>query len=162
MAQLVGVDDGPDRMHQAIGDVEGEDVDDPAVGVVADRPGLAVDPGQLDTDPQRRSPAVQPEQEPGDPVPSVDGLGHRPRLAAAVADHDHVGREQVEQAVQVAAGGRLEEPAGHLVALPAGGLEAGFLVADVLPGPGEYLAAVRLGLAGDVRDLGVPVAEHLV
>ena len=43
------------------------------------------------------------------------GLG----LAAAIANHDDVGGEEFEQAVQVTAAGRLEEPAGHLVALLA-------------------------------------------
>jgi hypothetical protein len=32
----------------------------------------------------------------------------------------------------------------------------------VVPGADEDLAAVRLGLAGDLGDLGVVVAEHLV
>jgi len=32
----------------------------------------------------------------------------------------------------------------------------------VLPGAGEDLTAVRLGLAGDLGDLLVAVAEHLV
>jgi hypothetical protein len=65
VVQLVGVDHGSDRLHLAVGDVEGEDVDDAPIGVV-------------------------------------------------------------------------------------------------VPGAGEDLTAVRLGLAGDARDLFVVVAEHLV
>jgi len=43
------------------------------------------------------------------------GLG----LAAAIANHDHVGGEEFEQAVEVTAAGGIEEPAGYLVALLA-------------------------------------------
>src|SRR5580700_1334957 len=52
VVKLVRVDHRPDRLHQAVGDVEDEDVDDPAFRVVADRPRLAVDPGRLDAYPQ--------------------------------------------------------------------------------------------------------------
>jgi len=160
--QLVGVEDGPDRLDPAVGDVEGEDVDDPVLGVVGDGAWLAVDVGRLEMDAHLRGPAGQAEQQPGHPFGPGHGLGQRPGLAAAVADHDHVGREDFHQAAQVAAGGRLEEPAGHLVALLAGGVEARLAVVDVVAGPGEDLTAVRLGLAGDARDFLVVVAEHLV
>jgi len=43
------------------------------------------------------------------------GLG----LAAAVAHHDHIGGEKLEQAVEVAAVDRVEEAARHLIALRA-------------------------------------------
>ena len=119
MPEFVRVDYGPDRLHQAVGDVERENADDAPVGVVGDRAGLAVDPGRLEADAPLRAQAGQPEHEPGHPVPPVDRPGHRPRLAAAVAGHDHVRREQLEQGGQVTALGRGEEPAGHLVALLA-------------------------------------------
>jgi hypothetical protein len=119
MVQLVGVDHGPDRLHHAVGDVEGEDVDDPAIAVAGDRAGLAVNPGQLDGGAPLRSLAVQPEHEPGDLLRTVDRPGCGPGLASAVANGDHVGREQFEQAVHVAAARRVEEPAGHLFALLA-------------------------------------------
>lgn len=119
MVQLVGVDHGSDGLHLAVGDVEREDVDDAPFGVVGDRPGLAVDPDQLAVCAHLLAPAEQPEDEPGDTVPPVEGLGRGPCLAAAVADGDGIGREQLEQGSQVAAGGGGEEPAGHLVALLA-------------------------------------------
>src|SRR5882724_1224458 len=50
VVQLVGVEDGPDRLHPAVGDVEGEDVDDPVLLIVGDGPGLAVDVGRLQPD----------------------------------------------------------------------------------------------------------------
>jgi hypothetical protein len=162
VVQLVGVEDGPDRLHPAVGDVEGEHVDDPVLRVVSNGPGLAVDVGWLDADAHLRRPAVQPEQQPGHSFGSGDRLGRCPGLAAAVAHHNHVGREQFQQAAEVAAGRRLEKPVGDLVALLAGGVEARLAVVDVVPGPGQDLAAVRLGLAGDAGDLLVVVAEHLV
>ena len=162
MLQLVGVDHGPDGLHLAVGDVEGEDVDHTALGVVGDRAGLAVDPTKLAVGPHLLPAAEQPEHEPGDPFCPGQRLGQRPGLAAAVADHDHVGGEQFEQVGQVAAVGCGEEPAGHLAALLAGGLETRLALVDVAPGAEEDLPAVRFGLAGDVRDLLIVVAEHLV
>ena len=75
MVQLVGIDDGPDRLHQAVGDVNSEDVDDPVLRVVGDGPGLTVNPGQLDAGAQLRPPAGQTEHEPGHLERSVDRLG---------------------------------------------------------------------------------------
>ena len=64
MMQFVGVDDGPDRLHQAVGDVQYEHVDHAAFAVVGDPAGLAVHPGRLDVDAHLRGPPVQPEHEP--------------------------------------------------------------------------------------------------
>ena len=66
------------------------------------------------------------------------------------------------RAAHVAALGGGEEPAGHFLALLAGSVEARLAVVDVMAGPGQDLAAVRLGLAGDAGDLLVVVPEHLV
>lgn len=162
MVQLVGVDDGPDRLHQAVGDVQDEHVDHAALAIVGDRTRLAVDPGWLDADAHLRGPSMQAKQELGHPFGSRQRLGQRPGLAATVADHDHVRREQFEQGGHVAALGGGEEPAGHLLALLAGGVEARLAVIDVMAGPDQDLAAVRLGLAGDAGDLLVVVPEHLV
>ena len=117
MLELIRVDHGADRLHQAVGDVEGEDAGHPALGVVGHRARLAVDQGRPGVAAVLLGPAEQPEQEPGDPVGPVRRLGQGQALAAAVADHDHVGGQEVQQAAQVAAGGGVEEPAGHLVAL---------------------------------------------
>jgi hypothetical protein len=95
--QLVGVDHGSDRLHLAVGDVEGEDVDDAPIGVVGDRPRLAVDPGQPDTGTHLRPTAGQPEHEPGDLQRPVERVGCRPGLAAAIPHHDHVRCQQFQQ-----------------------------------------------------------------
>jgi hypothetical protein len=119
VVKLVGVDHGPDRLHHAIGDIKGQDADDSVGRVVGDRPGLAVDPRQFDAGAQARSLAGQPEHEPGHPLRAVEWPDGGPGLAAAIADHNHVGSEQLEQAGHVPARGRGEEPPGHLVALLA-------------------------------------------
>src|SRR5271165_4778298 len=137
VVKLVGVDHGPDRLHLAVGDVEGEDVDDAPFAVVGDRARLAVDPGQLHAGTHLRPPAGQPEHEPGDLQRPVDRSGRRPGLAAAVAHHGHVRREQLEQGGQVAAPGGGEEPAGYLLALLSGGLEARLAFVHVTAGAGE-------------------------
>ena len=119
MLELVGVDHGADRLHQAVGDIEREDARHPAFGVVDHRAGLAVDQGRHGVGALLLRPAEQPEQEPADPFRPVQRLAQGLALAAAVADRDHVGGEEFEQAVEVTTAGRLEEPAGHLVALLA-------------------------------------------
>ena len=162
MLELVGVDHGTHRLHHAVGDVEREDTGHPAFGVVDHRARLAVDQSRLGVRALLVRPAEQPEQEPGDPFRPVRGLARGQALAAAVADHDDVGRQEVQQAIEVAALDRVEEPPGHLVALLARGLEPGLALVDMVPGAGEDLTAVRLGLAGDLGDLGVVVAEDLV
>ena len=162
MLELVRVDHGANRLHKTVGDVERQDAGHPALGVVGHRARLAVDQRRHGVGAFLLSPAVQPEQEPGDPLRPVQRFAQGLALAAAVADRDHVRREEFEQAVQVTAADGVEEAAGHLVALLAGGLEPGLALVDVVPGAGEDLAAVRLGLAGDLGDLLVVVAEHLV
>jgi len=117
--ELVRVDHGAHRLHQAVGDVEGEDADHPASDVVHHRSRLAVDQGRHAVRALLVGAAEQPEQEPGDLVRPVRGLASGRALAATVADHDDVGRQEVQQATQVAAVDRGEEPAGHLVALLA-------------------------------------------
>ena len=161
MPELVGVDHGPDRLHQAVGDVDREHTDHPAFGVVGHRARLAVDPSRLGVGARLLRPAEQPEQKPGDAFRPVQRIAQRRALAAAVAGHDHIGGKKLEQAAQVTAARGVEEAAGHLVALLAGGLEPGLALVDVVPGADEDLPAVRLGPAGDLGDLRVVVAEDL-
>jgi hypothetical protein len=160
--ELVGVDHGADRLHQAVGDIEREDAGHPALGVVGHRARLAVDQGQHTVAAVVLRPAEQPEHEPGDPFRPVQRLTQRLALAAAVSDRDDVGGEEFEQRVEVAAAHGVKEAAGHLVALLARGVEPGLALVDVVPGAGEDLAAVRLRLAGDLGDLVIVVAEDLV
>ena len=119
MLELVGVDHGTHRLYPAVGDIEREDTGHPAFGVVGHRSRLAVDQGRHGVRALLVRPPEQPEQEPGDPVRPVGRLEQGLALAAAVAHQDHVRGEELEQAVQVTAARRLEEPAGHLVALLA-------------------------------------------
>ena len=119
MLELVGVDHGAHRLHQTVGDIDREDARHPAFGVVDHRAGLAVDQGRHAVDALFLRPAEEPEQKPGDPFRPVQRLAQGLALAAAVADRDHVGGEEFEQAVEVTAAGGIEEPAGHLVALLA-------------------------------------------
>jgi len=117
--ELVGVDYGPDRLDQAIDDIEGQDVDHEAFGVVGHQAWLAVDPGRLAAYAGLQRAARDAEHEAGHPRRAVERLPRAPGLAAAVTDHDHVRGEQFEQPGQVAAGGGGEKAAGHLVALLA-------------------------------------------
>jgi len=162
MLELVGVDDGADHLDQAVGDVQGEDGDHAAFAVVGDSARLTVDHGRHAVAALLLRPAEQPEEEPGDPFRPIQRLAQGLALVAAVADRDHVRREQLQQCVKVTAADGFEEAAGHLVALLAGGVEPGLAHVNVVPGPGGDLPAVRLGLAGDLGDLPEVVGEDLV
>ena len=61
MLELIGVDHGPDRLNYAVGDVEGQDVDHEAFGVVGHQARLAVDPGWLTAGAQVLGPARDAE-----------------------------------------------------------------------------------------------------
>src|SRR5262249_53579254 len=52
VVQLVRVDHGPDRLYEAVGDVERDHVDDPPFGVEHESSGLSVDLVPLQGDPQ--------------------------------------------------------------------------------------------------------------
>jgi len=117
--ELVGVDHGADRLHLAVGDVDSEHAGHAALRIVGHRARLAVDQRRHGVGAFLLRSAEQPEQEPGDAFRPVGRLARGQGLAAAVADHDHVGGEELEQPVQVTAADRLEEPARHLVALLA-------------------------------------------
>jgi hypothetical protein len=162
MLELVRVDHGADRLDQAVGDVKGEDADHAALLVVGDGPGLAVDHGRHAVGALLLRPAEQRDDEPADPFGSVQRLAYGLALAAAVADRDHVGREDVQQCAEVPAVYCAEEAAGHLVPLLAGGVEPGLARVYVVPGPGGDLTAVRLGLVSDLGDLPEVIAEDLV
>jgi hypothetical protein len=162
MLEFVRVDHGADGLDQAVGDVEGEDADHAALAVVGDGARLAVNHGRHAVGPLLPRPAEQSEDEPGDPFGPVHRLAQGLALAAAVADRDHIGRQDVEQCAEVPAVYRAEEAAGHLVSLLAGSVEPGLARVYVVPGPDGDLPAVRLGLAGDLGDLPEVVAEDLV
>ena len=83
----------------------------------------------------------------------------RARLAAAVADEHRVGREHGDQPLHVALARGGEEALGERVALLGIGVEARALVADAPARAAEDLAAVVLGLAEHLRDLGERVVE---
>ena len=86
MLELVGVDHGAGRLHQAVGDVEREDAGHPAFGVVGDRAWLAVDQRRHAVGALLLRPAEQPSHEPGDPLRPVHRFARGLALAAAVAD----------------------------------------------------------------------------
>jgi len=96
MLELVGIDHGADRLHQAVGDVERYHAGHPALDVVDHRARLAVDQGWLPVRAVLLAAAEQPEDKPGDPVRPVQCLTPGLALAAAVAHHHHVGREQAQ------------------------------------------------------------------
>src|ERR1700677_1251838 len=167
MAQLLRVGHGPDRLHLAIEDVKGDDGDEVAVGVAGQETRLAVHPGRPQRRPGLDGPGELSADDLGHPLAGAHGRDDLHfALAAAVPVEAHVGGEPLEQAGHVAAVGRGQEQAGDLRALGARGLDpwpalAVPAVPDALLRPGEDLPAGGLGLAGDLRELWVAVAEHL-
>ena len=88
------------------------------VRVVEHRARLAVDLVQLHRDAQPRSCAARAPRQAADAVAADDRARPGRTLAAAVAVHDDIGGEQLDQAVHVAVVDGLEEALGELVALP--------------------------------------------
>ncbi len=162
VAQLVGVNDGADRLHDAVGDVEREDVDDPLLGVEQDRAGLAVHLVQLDADAQAGELASPAGEEAADTVAADDRARPGRRLAAAVAVDDDIRGEHVDQRLDVAVLDGGEEALRESLSLLARRLEARLLLLDPAPCARRQLAAVVLALADDLRDLVVAVAEDVV
>ena len=138
MLELVGVDHGPDRLDQAVGNVERQDADHAAFHVVEHRARLAVDQGRYAVGALLLGAAELPTQEPGDLFRTVGRLAPSLCLAAAIANHDHVRGEDLEQPAQVTTADRVEEPAGHLVTLLARGLKRG------LPSSTRCLARAKI------------------
>jgi hypothetical protein len=75
--QLIGIHNGTDGLHRAVGDVYGEYADHPVVSVVCHRSRVAVDPGELDHRASGAKTADQAKQEPGDPLGAVQGAAER-------------------------------------------------------------------------------------
>jgi len=98
MLELVGIDHGAHGLHLAVGNVEREHAGHAALRIVGHRAGLAVDQRRHGVGAILLRSAEQPEQEPGDPYRPVHRLDQGQALAAAVADHGHVGSEEVQQA----------------------------------------------------------------
>jgi len=102
------------------------------------------------------------EQEPRHPVRAEDGLAGGRDLASAVADHDDVGIEQVNQRRQIARGRRRGERLDHAAVLGRVGLRPAGTVADVASGTGGELADGPGRAADDVRHLVEGEAEEVV
>ena len=96
MPELIGIHNGTDGVDLPVRDFQGERADHAMLAVVGDRARLAVDQGGLPVRTILLGATEQPEDEPGDPVRPVQRLTPGQALAAAVADHDHVGGEQAQ------------------------------------------------------------------
>ena len=115
-AELVGINDGADRLDEAVGDVEFDHADYAPLGIVDNRAGLAVDPGRPNGGLAESRPAEQAGDQRNDALPPDHRFPDRLRLAAAVPVDDHVRRQHAEQRIHVAARRRLEESAGEFCA----------------------------------------------
>ncbi len=103
----------------------------------------------------------QPVHEPADVVLSDDRTLPGRRPPAAVAVHDDVRRQHAHQLVHVPVTEGGEEPASQLIPSNTGASNRGFPPGDVVAHPGDELAAVRLALADDARDLNEAVREDV-
>src|SRR5215470_12616794 len=162
VGELVGIDDGPDGLDSAIGDIETDHVDQPALWVEELGSGMAVDHDRFGLDAQ---PLTLPEpgvEHPGNVVAAVDRAVYAGALGPAVAVEDCVIGEQSNEPVHVAslAGGK--ELFGKPVALLARGLETGLVIVDAPTGAAGQLTAAGLGSAQYGADLGIVVAEDVM
>src|SRR5918998_1353292 len=158
--ELLRVDHDADRPDEPPRDLEGRDALGTSVREIADDTGPPVDPGPAN-DESWWGLAEYPEDETGDPVLAVDGVQRRPGLSPAVRPEGYVLGEHRDEAFHVAAQGGFEEARHQALLLLGGALEPGAPGRDRVPRPPGYLAAVRLALVHEARDLLVVVIEDL-
>ncbi len=149
-------------LHEPVGAVEPHHVRQKPRRVEEHRAGLPVD-----LRPAHRHAELAPLEadaghQPADPVAADDRPAPRRHPTAAVAEDDRVGREQLDQPIEVAVARRPEEPVGELVPLLARRLEPGLVLCHVPAGPGGELPAAVLAPADDRGDLAIAVVEHVV
>src|SRR5918996_944677 len=85
VTQLLGVADGPHRLHQIVGDVHGDDGDGHPLAIEEQSPRLTVDHHSAHTDhPQAPPPICRAEEHPRHAIPSVDRTGERRALAPPI------------------------------------------------------------------------------
>src|SRR5215469_12188892 len=162
VGELVGIDDGPDSLDSAIGDVEADHVDQPALWVEELGSGMAVDYDQFRMDAQ---PLTLPEpgvEHPANVVAAEDRAVYAGALGSAVAVEDGVIGEQPNEPVHVASLAGGEKLFGELVALLARGLEAWLVIVDAAAGAAGQLTAAGLGSAQHGADLAIVVGEDVM
>src|SRR5215472_8010929 len=162
VGELVGIDDGPDGLDSAIGDVEADHVDQPALWVEELGSGMAVDYDQFGPDTQ---PSTLPEpgvEHSGNVVAAVDRAVYASSLGPAVAVKDGVIGQQPNEPVHVASLAGGEELFGEPVALLTRGLEAGLVIVDAAAGAAGQLTAAGLGSAQNGADLAIVIAKDVM
>src|SRR5262249_61996352 len=137
--------------------VDRHHVHETAVGIEEHRARLAVDLHAADGDSELAGVAAEALEEAGDLLPSEDRVTPRRARAAAVAVHDRVGREQVDEPAHVAVLDGVEEPSGQAVTLLPRRLEARPVLVDVSARAHRELPAVVRALADARRNLVVAV-----
>src|SRR5919108_4072052 len=98
VAQLLRIADSPNRLHEALSDVERDDRDRSPIGTEEHRTWVPVDlhePYAADT--QTLALSRPPDEQPRHAVGPVDGPRERHRLAAAIGVGDDVGGEQTNE-----------------------------------------------------------------
>src|SRR5918996_3018630 len=145
VAELLRVDDRADRLDLAVGDIEGEDTDQPPVRIEELGPGLTVHvhAAKLDAgDASRDPPPVAKHL--GDLDPAEGGALDRGSEPAPIAVQLDVLREQSLERLELAVLGGSEEAVGEPLSKLDRGLEPGPALLDVPAGAGGELAGVSL------------------
>src|SRR6266516_8015152 len=131
VGELVRVGDPADGLDYAVDDLERHDRGDAALLVHEHHAGLPVELGRRQRPAEPRGLRERADHQLRDALAPVDRLRPGRRLAAAVAVHDDVRGEQLDQRVRVAELRRGEEPPRELVALLARGFEPRPSLVDV-------------------------------
>ena len=161
VAELVRVDDGTDGLDAAVGDVEGEDAHEAAVGVDGEQAGVAVDLGG-GTGPRRRRCGGSGRGGTGRPPRRRGGGGQGGGLAAAVCSRTMTSSASSSTRPRCRPARPRRRTAGPAPRAGAGTTRTGGGRPRRGGGPGGDLTAADLGPADQPGDLGVAVAEHLV
>jgi hypothetical protein len=160
--ELVGVQDRPDGDDDAVGDLESGDPHHLPVLAVEDDAGIPVHHNATVCEAVLLARLAAPaDQRLGDAIGADERDRDGRSLAAAVAVHRHVGRQELDQRVRVALFPGREEAARDLLPFLTRDVEAPPSLLDVSVRANEDLAAVVGALADDLGHLVVGVVEDL-
>jgi hypothetical protein len=160
--KLVRVEDRPDRLYEAVGDVERDHVDDPLLRVEHEGTGLAIHLVRLQRYPELHDLASEAGEDRADAIAAEDRPWERRHLAAAVAVHGDVRSEQLYQRIDVTVLEGREEARGEPLLFLPRGFEPRLLLIDPAARSRGELTAVLLALTNRDRDLVVAVGEDVM
>jgi len=158
--QFVRVDHSTYRPNGVVDNVEFHNSNEAILLVQKHCTWLTVDIRATDSAPERLTLDEQALEQPGDAISSMHGVQSRRNLASSISVKNGISSQHLNQTLQIALLARVEETSGEFITLLARGFEPRLTGLDMTLCPGEYLAAVVLGLLDDLGYLVISIVEN--